>query len=657
MVHRVTHLLIHRLKLDALFVSLILGPFAQWVDSADRIACEMSSDDQEEAHHIISSCGVASVGVDEIKIHAALRMARLYRVWLENKHNLDGASNASQYIGMLMDLHMPVLMHDGVLQMHEVYSLGIAPEQVKLSSVYSDVHYPMSMGMIEEIWHGYISNSMQERREAVPSKRALSRQRKRKRRVNGFRLFPEVQEAHVAHFTIPQDKRSFIKIAHKGMPRSASFRSIKTLFCKAMTFDVKSNQAIVHMARLFLLGSYRHCTHIAPPSWRIRVYKSVGISAPWMVSKIQELTNKSLFALVSEYVIGMARSHPTLYYLLESDPDWASYTEQAIRVCDTVLRPSLYRGKAVQPPRIEVAFCKPVKPHHVFWALVKVLGIKDRVPRRILESASSVVPSLHSMYAIFRKQHGVPRIFGKALRDVNVNKEEVDIIARFFAQIRASNVNKILNDLVKSLRESTVSIMYLYVHLLCHQSKFSVIPTVIQRPPVDVGHKIPSILVCTSCYTMRSQAEGSTTAKSKDGTHIDTVRFDVTCSACSSPGVKHIDLRYNRVVALSPNDMILPRMFVMCRQCHCVTVYKHVIGDAELCSKCYEMAVDRLVPRRCICGVPFTTRNAVKAAFVAKDDKGMFSLFALCGAHAHIMQHYSGINHPVAFFRNLISSL
>ena len=56
-IHRVTHLLIHRLKLDALFVSLIMGPFAQWVDSAEQIAHEMSADDQAQAHAIIDACG------------------------------------------------------------------------------------------------------------------------------------------------------------------------------------------------------------------------------------------------------------------------------------------------------------------------------------------------------------------------------------------------------------------------------------------------------------------------------------------------------------------------------------------------------------------------------------------------------------------------
>lgn len=600
---------------------------------------------------------MASVGVDEIKIHAALRMARLYRIWLENKVHFDRASNASQYIGMLMDLHMPVLMHHGILQMHEVYGKGIAPEQVSLASVFSDVHYPMSMEMVEEIWRGYISNSMQTVKETQPSKRSLFRQRKRKRRTNEFRLFPDTPTTPTVGFTVPQDTRSFIKIAYKGMPRSMSFRSIKTLFCKAMSFNVKSNQAIVHMARLFLLGSYRHCTSIANPSWRVEIYKNVEVSARWIVSKIQELTNKSLFALVSEYVIGMARTHPALYYLLEKDPDWADYTTQAINVCDTVLRPSLYKGKPAQPPKIDVGFCKPVKPHHVFWALVKALGVKDRVPRRLIDSAIEVVSGLHSMYAVFRRQHGTPRIFGKALRDVGVAQSEIDVMAEAFGRIRANSVYRVLNEMVKTIDGGTFAVLYLYVHMICHQSKFSVIPVKVQRDDIDVKDKIPSVLVCTQCYTMRSQAQGSTTTKSKDGIHVDTVQFDVTCSTCSSSGVQHVDLRYNRVVALSPNDMVTPRMFVMCRQCHCVTVYRHVIGDSELCSKCYETAVERLVPRRCICGVPFTPRNTVKETFVARNASGKYSLFALCSAHASVMQHYAGINHPISFYHNLVSSI
>lgn len=84
---------------------------------------------------------------------------------------------------------------------------------------------------------------------------------------------------------------------------------------------------------------------------------------------------------------------------------------------------------------------------------------------------------------------------------------------------------------------------------------------------------------------------------------------------------------------------------------------QHVIGDAELCSQCYEAARLRLVPRRCICGVVFTSRNTVKKAFVACDDDGKHALFALCSNHVRVLEHSVGDDHPIQFYRNLIASI
>lgn len=111
------------------------------------------------------------------------------------------------------------------------------------------------------------------------------------------------------------------------------------------------------------------------------------------------------------------------------------------------------------------------------------------------------------------------------------------------------------------------------------------------------------------------------------------------------------------MVGLSINDMTKPQLFTMCRQCHCTTVYKNVIGCNELCTQCYDNACSRLVPRRCICGTVFTNRNVVKCAFVAKDDDGKYAVWSLCDDHIKVADYAVGPDHPIQFYRNLIASL
>lgn len=190
-----------------------------------------------------------------------------------------------------------------------------------------------------------------------------------------------------------------------------------------------------------------------------------------------------------------------------------------------------------------MGFYKPLRSSDVFWALVKALNVKDRVPRRIVDSARLVTGNMSQMYKTFRMQQGVPRIFAKALRDVKMDEADIEVIENGFDGLTPQTIQSRFTTMIKELSSGANSVLYLYVHMLLHQSKFAIIPNRLIRDEVVPTDRIPAVLVCMQCCTIRSQAEGVTSAKSKDGTHIDTLNFEITCSSCGFPGVKRVDLR------------------------------------------------------------------------------------------------------------------
>lgn len=229
--------------------------------------------------------------------------------------------------------------------------------------------YPLTASKIEEVWQPYVNNapvrlSTTSARPQRTSK--ASRKRKRVAKTGVYLIHKAVDTptpryvvstaplpppllfgrgvvlscscGWVGSFTVPQDAKNFTKIVNKGMPRSMSYRSIKALIVRTIVGKPEENQAIVHMLRLFLLGAYRHCTSIAPPPLRLEVYRKGPKAAEIMYNRIEAFTNKALYAVVSEYVIGMAKTVRTLYHILQTDPDWTEYQQQATTVCNLYLR-------------------------------------------------------------------------------------------------------------------------------------------------------------------------------------------------------------------------------------------------------------------------------------------------------------------------------
>jgi hypothetical protein len=202
-----------------------------------------------------------------------------------------------------------------------------------------------------------------------------------------------------------------------------------------------------------------------------------------------------------------------------------------------------------------------------------------------------------------------------------------------------------------------ISMFKLYLHTLYQRASLVITPIVIEREPLPCHdkHVLPYLLVCTTCHTIRSQVHGiNKQRKAKDGVSVNIIDFGVVCSGCNSPTVKMVDLRTHRVAGLSVNRMEEPKTITMCHGCGRSTVYEHVIGSRELCSTCYTAAQATVVPRRCLCGISFTTKNKVAVTFVALNKNKQTTLYALCEKHKRVIDHAIGPNHDVEYFEMLI---
>lgn len=312
-----------------------------------------------------------------------------------------------------------------------------------------------------------------------------------------------------------------------------------------------------------------------------------------------------------------------------------------------------------ESPRITPRFERPMSTSRVFWVLMKELGlgVKRCVRKPDIVAAKTVCPNLATMYAAFRSQAESYRIYTAVLRRVGMPDVDVDTIEAAFAALEPNRIAPRFKEMIKKMSPSSVAVLKLYVHMLYQRSTFAVIPICIERdPPKDHKKILPYLLVCTTCYTIRSQVHGvNVNLKSKDGVHVDTINFSVTCTSCESP-VEMVNLVHNRVVGLNVNDMDTPALVCMCRMCGKATRYRHVIGSDELCGLCFTAARERIEPKRCVCGLEFTRLNSAAKTFVALDDKGESALYAVCKRHVSILEHAIHPIHPIGFFRHLIQN-
>lgn len=755
LLHRTLHLLVYRYNLDNKFVTLLLGPFAEWCAANNRER-NITSSIKQDAQTILKTLPAQ----DMVRQWALYRILVLHKVMGDKK---DGP-NTQYYLGILMDTHMRLLWHPTKLYLSDVYVLGLAPEQQRITDVCNDAKYPITNADIAMIWQSYVNFTSM----PTPTKRRRkepggdeNRGRKRKRVVkplptNEYNLFSTKENPDTITFSMTQNPTDYIKIVSKGMPRSTTVRSIRSIIRRALQTQPHNNLAVVDMMRKFVLGSYRNAKVIAPPVTRVRVYNPITLD---LFNMIDTFHNRELYAIVAEYVVGMAQTNAALCHVLLMDPDWEDYKTQAQTVCDKYLRPRIlyplpdpeaytsisayvqdkktmssalttlcqavqsyletresgkkkHRGtvyswmidktRAILPislytnytklpkhervlfdqfyvsniriskermrinqitserrtlARIQLKHEAPLVPYVVSTVLCKVLKLKKRIRIGDITTAQSRCPDLTVLYNLIHGQRGSYCIYASILQKSGMLPVDLGTMTSYFRLLTPKNVQSTLKTMLNKMTSGGVSLLRLYMHALQHQSTLCVVPIRIQQPlPHYTEMMHPYLLVCMTCYTVRTQVRGGNKGrKAKDGISVDTIRFDVACTSCNAPDMRKVDMRHNRVFGLSANDMSTPQLFTLCHGCGVITVYKYVVECYDLCRKCYSDICTKRVPTQCICGVCFNTHHKAAGTFVALSDNKKLCLYAVCQKHGYVLDHIVREDHDIEFFRKLIS--
>jgi hypothetical protein len=698
-----TRLCTINLKLDPRIVDLLFGSFASW-HAATNVergvsrsihteaiallrgqppphtqADDVDSDVNETYYRCTSERDIADPK-QSVKYCAALRVVIIWRLYLKHRGSVPIEAMFPYYCGILMDLHMKLLHFDPgpdrpPLQLHEVYLLDLAPEQVGHGDIYCNEDLCMSEAVVEFIWAQYIRDCAAGKpfggvksTRKKKSKRGTKKATKTPKRSTNdtpftIPLMCPYKITAAVPFTVRQNPDMHRQIAFKGVLRTTSIRYIRISLHKALVAHPEDNEAVVNMVKLFFLGAYKHCAVIAPPHHRSRVYSGAPIKL--LYDRLAKLNPKELYSMIAEHIISAAKKASGLYEILRQDPDWTAYSSQTLGSCDLYLRASFYATSiGIVPlkraPRSQVSPHKyPPTPSAVFWTLAKVLGpIKTKISASVNASAIAALScTLNEFYQTVRKQSSNCEIIAGVLLDVGVPQSDVDVILAHSVAFNRDKLSKCISNMLKAIRQGTRDILYIYVHFLIQRSYFAVLPIQHDIDDIVVASKeFPTVKACVNCYTIRSQSRSVTGVcrKSKEGMHIDTVNPAVMCSTCKSDNIVSISLRTNRVMGVSMNAPAVPQIITRCHACSTPTVYKHTIGVTDLCQKCFTKAHREFEARVCVCGAEFSAKRPAECRLVARNENGDLSMYALCKPHAGLATHAASPFLPVGFYRALL---
>ena len=268
-VHRMTHLFQHTLYLHQSEIELLLGPFVAWFFSSleeKKITARMfhtarrliASDEQDplQKHQ-----------TDGVRFSAALRVAKIWHVYLDNMDSVSKDMQFGLYSGILMDIHWKIITSTETLPIHEVYRRKWAPEQISITDIVCPDNPVLTSDGIESVWAEHIDDTT---RSSV-SVRSTSRS------SNDRTTLLKNNSNHYASIKYlgASFKESMFKPALtvwiKGLPCVNSIRYISLTLRKALV-DEHTRGPLHWMVAQFVLGACSHARYIAPPEIRKQVY-------------------------------------------------------------------------------------------------------------------------------------------------------------------------------------------------------------------------------------------------------------------------------------------------------------------------------------------------------------------------------------------------
>ena len=662
-IHRMTHLYQHLLHLHQSETELLLGPFVVWHFSSlhdKRVTATML----DTARAMLGGAPLSQSQIDGIAFSAALRVSKIWHVYLDH---IDSAAKALQfglYSGALMDLHAQLIVHtkdNPLIRIHDVYRKGWAPEQLTVADIFCPDNGILTLDGAESVWAEHIDDTTRcgsgKPRQPPPRLRGVNRN-------HTLVKDPTQSRGRAPCLNALFDNAEFksaLPVWIKGLPAVSSIRYISTTLRKAL-FEEATSGPLHAMAVQFLLGAYSHARYIAPPSVRMQLYKTktIALDTPFEVT-IGMMSPQEVYILISEFLVVAAERHAGLWRVLAKDPGWKRYVDQAMTHADGYLRKSMYAAHykvsvCGRIPTKAVYFERKMTHSRVFSLLQAALKIKASIPSKIINSLKR--DELSRVYKCLRKQPEGIRVYESILLEAGMSPLSLQTLQGCLATIQTSHAKRSLSKCVGSWSQCDKNIFYMYVHFLTHRSKLRMVPVVANPPPKGHEHtteRLPILLVCTNCFTVRSPRRGSMAPKtSQEGTTLNTIDFGLTCTGClSSNHIRCISLNRFKVWGLCVGGNENPTLITACRMCNVPTDSEYVVGDTELCTLCFRRAQRSMVPVSCICGLRFTTKFPCATTFLATEARKI-GLFALCTKHKHVKAHAVSPYLDIGFYRALL---
>lgn len=585
-------------------------------------------------------------------VHSLLRrrMEMMWEIYKEHAAEIPRHFTFPYYMGILMDLHVPGIRLGPKATLQELYTRGLAPENVTVCHIENDESSRVDPDILERHWVSYLCHVDRPTKTVRAGKTIRPRKKSNaKNRDNRILKADDVNPVRPSR----QDPKSLNEMLTKGQPNQTVVRYVAKAFSKGLLRSPASNPVIITMTRAFFLGAYRHSTVIADPASRIDVYIHKSPADLHDMLQKASFNAKQLYYILAEFIVASTAHDHAVELMLRSNPGHVIYQNNA-RFHGDDMRSTRYPKLAelVRPPKAVYTHRAP-SYIRLFWELVRHLDVKAKPPMKRVLSASEGI-GLEQMLETLSKQPNTLQIFKTILEELEVPANDIEIIQTAFS---ASNdrIFKMMKKMLGQLSQIALDKLYMYVFYVSRRAMLSYVPI----GHVDRGRRKDNrMVVCRRCFMIRTPClmDASYKKSKTKGVQLDIEERCIRCSGCKSDQVDHVNMSQMYVFGPSVSNSLSSQMYCGCTRCGITTVFRHVIGTCEFCPTCYhEELAGLLLVRKCVCGnyiddkMPHRTINAINS-------RGQVALYALCKRHLHLQSACRPTDvQPVEFYRKLIT--
>lgn len=540
--------------------------------------------------------------------HAALRMELLWRVYrdLMETSSQPLEANLPYIFGVLLDSHVDLVLsytdNTELILPYELYSARLSP-------------FHTSKTVIQKLLPDCFSDHKNDEAPIIS--------------IDDLDVLWKIRPQSTP---LPSVMAEFLKLLQKGQPRPVSIRYILANIKKLLLRPTPNPYAMAVLSR-FAVGGWKHCTVIAPPAVRLRIYNP-RTGPQKLVEMLMPIKSTLLYTILAETLCATTKHHPPLHRALKSDGSiWSSYEDQAFQVADKQVRKSLFfsHERSTKLPSIQTVHSCVATATTVFVAMITALGCdKPKIPAKVTLSIQSPIGKI---YEVLRESPTELRLHLPTLRAIGIPESELGMLQAQLTDPKKEKLQRIVNKTLHQLSKQSFGLLYLYVNYVYIRASLLTLPIATTTTQTEKADRSSSnALVCRECFTIRSQSRGDFERRSKEGVLLDIETHAIYCTSCYSGSIDIVDTKTNLVFGYGVNSPSEKHCYTACCVCGETTkIDDKIIGTQPVCGRCFESVTALSIPTRCLCGAERTA--ASRTITVAKSD-GSHKLVALCGHHA-----------------------